>query len=245
MSSCGRKGDGKSLQDPAAVARQDPTAVPREDEEPRGDDSIEILEVVGVDEETGLTEASTPKFSDETAIPVPTPVPGSPSGSRSSTALQEAIQEKEKYYDLLLRKQAEFDNFRKRSDKDRREARGKAFADLFGAIVPVLDNLERALRTSEGSDDPLRQGVMMIHQQLMDVLVKEGLQPLDTTGARFDPHLHEAVEVVDVAGFEQGVILEEMRKGYIFKDNLIRAAMVRVASGRDPKGDDGGSPETF
>ena len=234
MSSRGRKSEEKALREPAAV--------PEEGEEPRDDDAIEILEVVGVDEATGLSEASTPKSADETATPVPAPAPAS--GSSSSTALQEAIKQKEKYYDLFLRKQAEFDNFRKRSDKDRREARGKAFADLFGAIIPVLDNLERALRTSEGSDDPLRQGVVMIHQQLMDVLIKEGLQPLDTIGARFDPHLHEAVEVVDVAGGEQGVILEEIRRGYVFKDKLIRAAMVRVSSGRDPKGGDGGSSET-
>ena len=232
MSSRGNKSEEKTLQGPAVV--------PEQDEEPRDDDAIEILEVVGVDDETGLSEIPASNSAEEIAVPVPAPL----SGSGSSTALQEAIQEKDKYYDLLLRKQAEFDNFRKRSDKDRREARGKAFADLFGVLLPVLDNLERALRTSEGSEDPLRQGVMMIHQQLLDVLIKEGLQPLETKGERFDPHLHEAVEVVDAAGIEQGVILEEMRRGYIFKDKLIRAAMVRVSSGRKPKGGDVGSPET-
>ena len=231
MSSRGSKSEEKTL--------QGPTADPEQDEEPR-DDAIEIIEVVGVDDETGLSETPGPKFAE--AIPAPVSAPSS--GSSSSTALQEAIQEKDRYYDLLLRKQAEFDNFRKRSDKDRREARGKAFADLFGAILPVLDNLERALRTSEGSEDPLRQGVVMIHQQLLAVLIEKGLLPLETKGARFDPHLHEAVEVVDAAGIEQGVILEEMRRGYIFKDNLVRAAMVRVSSGREPKGGDGGSPET-
>ncbi len=230
MSSRGNKSEEKTLQGPAVV--------PEQDEEPRDDDAIEILEVVGVDDETGLSEIPASNSAEEIPVPVPAP----PSGS--STALQEAIQEKDKYYDLLLRKQAEFDNFRKRSDKDRREARGKAFADLFGVLLPVLDNLERALRTSEGSEDPLRQGVVMVHQQLLDVLIKEGLQPLETKGERFDPHLHEAVEVVDAAGIEQGVILEEMRRGYIFKDKLIRAAMVRVSSGREPKGGDGGSPET-
>ncbi len=233
MSSRGSKSEEKTLQGPAAV--------PEQDEEPRDDDAIEILEVVSVDDETGLSEAPASKSVEDPPVPVPAPAPQSVSGS--STALQEAIQEKDKYYDLLLRKQAEFENFRKRSDKDRREARGKAFADLFGVILPVLDNLERALRTSEGSEDPLRQGVVMIRQQLLDVLIETGLQPLETKGKRFDPHLHEAVEVVDAAGIEQGVILEEMRRGYVFKDKLIRAAMVRVSSGREPKGGDVGSPE--
>ena len=233
MSSRGSKSEEKTLQGPAAV--------PEQDEEPRDDDAIEILEVVGVDDETGLSEAPASKSVEDPPVPVPAPAPQSVSGS--STALQEAIQEKDKYYDRLLRKQSEFENFRKRSDKDRREARGKAFADLFGVILPVLDNLERALRTSEGSEDPLRQGVVMIRQQLLDVLIETGLQPLETKGKRFDPHLHEAVEVVDAAGIEQGVILEEMRRGYVFKDKLIRAAMVRVSSGREPKGGDVGSPE--
>ncbi len=231
MSSRGRKSEEKTLQGPAAV--------PEQDEEPCDDDAIEILEVFGVDDETGLSETPASKSVEETPVPAPAPR----SGSGSSTALQEALEEKDKYYDLLLRKQAEFENFRKRSDKDRREARGKAFADLFGVILPVLDNLERALRTSEGSEDPLRQGVVMIRQQLLDVLIEAGLQPLETKGKRFDPHLHEAVEVVDAARIEQGVILEEMRRGYIFKDKLIRAAMVRVSSGREPKGGDMGSAE--
>ncbi len=230
MSSRGRKGEEPALKRPATEPEPD---------DPQRDDAIEIVEVVGVDEDTGIAPVETngPEPSASPA-PVEPPFPG------ETTALQDAVREKDRYYDLLLRKQAELDNFRKRSAKERGEAGAVAAAELLRVILPVLDNLHRALRTSEGSDNPLRQGIVMIEQQLLEVLKKEGLKPLETNGATFDPHLHEAVEVVDVAGREQGVILEEMRRGYVFNGKLLRPALVRVSSGRDPEAGDGGSGQT-
>lgn len=232
MSSRGRKGEESALTGPVESVREDE---PRED-----DDGIEILEVVGVDETTGSDSAkpTPPRRGDDR------PAASAPSGQDGEPdALQEALSEKDRYHDLFLRKQAEFENFRKRIARERGEARSAAAADLLRVILPVIDNLERALKTSEGSDDPLRQGLVLIQQQFLELLKKEGLRPLETTGERFDPHLHEAVDVVDVEGFEQGVILEEMRRGYMFRDKLLRPTMVRVSSGRgEPKGE-GGGPE--
>ncbi len=191
---------------------------------------IEIIEVVGVDETTGTVRRDPKEAAGEG--------PAASEGAESEALrrhLQEAVEEKDKYYDLLLRKQAEFDNFRKRSDKERDEFRAFASAQVLRSVLPVLDNLERALRTSETSDDPLRQGVVLVHQQLLDSLKKEGLAAMETLGTGFDPRLHEAVEVLDVEGFEEGIVLEEMQKGYTLNGRLLRPAMVKVASGRAPK----------
>ncbi len=221
-------------------------ATPAERQE--GDEGIEIIEVVGVDETTGSETDPVP--------PAPAggdPVPGGdgdahhaaphpahrldPHQVRSDVddRLQDALREKEKYYDLLLRKQAEFENYRKRSDREKDESRMLAIAEIVKRLLPVLDNLDRALRTSEGDLSALRQGVLLIQQQILDVLKKLGVQPMDTIGGAFDPRLHEAVEALDVAGFEQGVILEETQKGYTLNDRMLRPAMVKVASGRAPR----------
>src|SRR5262249_40399717 len=104
--------------------------------------------------------------------------------------------------------------------------------DLLKRFLPILDNMERALKASEGSKDPLFKGIELVHQQFLDLLKKEGVQPIDALGARFDPRLHEAVEVRDVPGFEADVVLGEMQKGYTFNDRLLRPALVRVTSGK-------------
>jgi molecular chaperone GrpE len=230
----GRKGEDRSPREERSAP--DPPA-PRPDEE---EEPIEIIEVVGVDEETGAAPHARPsaRRGHAAAEGAPARTPGAGGGHE----LQEAIRDKEKYYDLLLRKQAEFENFRKRIDKERAEGRSAAAFDLVKRLLPALDNLERGLRSNEGSADPLRQGMLLIHQQILDALRKEGLRPIDSLGATFDPQFHEAVEVLDVDGFEQGVILEEMQKGYTFNGRLLRPALVKVASGKGSR-TDGSPPE--
>ena len=196
------------------------------------DDEFEILEVTGVNETEELEGAK-----HEESAPPP---PAEPPPSRPSEELKEALREREHYHDLWLRQQAEFDNFRKRSEREGERQRSNAAADLIRRLLPVLDNLDRAIRTSAG-DDPLREGVVLIRQQLVDLLGKEGLQAIASLGAPFDPHRHEAVEVLDVPGCEAGMVLEEMQTGYMFKDRLIRPTLVKVsgsaarAGGRDEK----------
>ncbi len=222
-----RKGDDRGGHAPPRKPSHPETPIDDED-------GIEILEVVGVDE-TGKESGEAPAHRNRAKRdPVEEPAPA------DSAALREAIAEKEKYYDLLLRKQAEFENFKKRAEREREDQRAALVAECVRGILPALDNLDRALQTSEGSNDPLRQGVLLIRQQILDALRREGITAMETLGTRFDPRLHEAVQVLDVDGFEQGVILEETQKGYSLKDKLLRPAMVKVASGRMPKA---GGPE--
>ena len=219
-----KKGENRAAHDPS---QKPPTPEPRPDDE----DGIEILEVVGVDETTG-EESEDARAGRRRERRDPGEAEAAPGATR---ALREAIAEKEKYYDLFLRKQAEFENFRKRTEREREDLRAGALAECVKGILPALDNLERALRTSEGSNDPLRQGVVLIHQQFMDALRREGIVPMETLGTHFDPRLHEAVQVLDVEGFEQGVVLEETQRGYMIRDKLLRPAMVKVAGGRRQK----------
>jgi len=196
------------------------------------EDPIEILEVVGVDETTGAVKKGG-------APAVHPPGRGAPTaeseGETQTRQLEEALREKDKYYDLLLRKQAEFDNYRKRTERERAESSLAGAREVLQRLLPVLDNMERALRTGGPSDDPLRRGIELVHQQFLDLLKKEGVQPIEALGAHFDPRLHEAVEVLDVPGFEADMILEEMQKGYTFNDRLLRPALVKVSSGRGAK----------
>ncbi len=208
------------------------------------EEPIEILEVVGVDETTGAVKEESrrrgPERPDEKSgrASVPSEV------GASAGRLEEALAEKEKYYDLFLRKQAEFDNYRKRMDRERLEFGGSAARDVLLRLLPVLDNMERALRASEGSADPLFKGIGLVHQQFLDLLKKEGVVPIESLGARFDPRLHEAVDVVALPGSEPDVILEEMQKGYTCHDRLLRPALVRVAAGRGTGTGAGGPQES-
>jgi molecular chaperone GrpE len=195
------------------------------------DDSIEILEVVGVNETEKVEDEPPPSSSER-----PEPEDG-PDPENLFRNLREALLEKNRYRDLLLRKQAEFENYRKRSERDGQQAHGAATAAILARLLPVLDNLERALRSSEGSTDPLRRGVSLVHQQFLVALTQMGLVAIEALGARFDPCLHEAVEMQDAEGFEKGVILEEIQKGYLLHDRLLRPALVKVASGERPGSD--------
>lgn len=132
--------------------------------------------------------------------------------------------------DALLRKQAEFDNYRKRVEKERQEFAAYAAAELIREILPVVDNLERALSArGDGADQRLREGVDIIYRQCQDVLKKAGLREVPADESHFDPHLHEAVERVETTEHEEGAVVEVLQKGYFLKDRLLRPALVRVA----------------
>ena len=139
--------------------------------------------------------------------------------------------ERDEYRDLLLRKQAEFDNFKKRVERDRAKANRQAERTLIVALLPLLDDFERALGTpvEASGADAYRAGVELIHRQLQEILRKRGVTPIDTAGARFDPNLHEAVAYQASEGHEDEDVIDEVRRGYLFDEELLRAAMVRVA----------------
>ena len=136
--------------------------------------------------------------------------------------------EKEELQDRYLRLAAEFDNFRKRIERERLEALEYAAMGAVKALLPVLDDFERALK-SRSSDAEYARGVELIYQRMYDAMKKLGLEPLEAEGRPFDPNFHEAVERVVDPNVEQDTVVAELQRGYLFKGRLLRAALVRVA----------------
>ncbi|MGQ0733009.1 MAG: nucleotide exchange factor GrpE [Acidobacteriota bacterium] len=163
---------------------------------------------------------------DETTEP-PAPAAGDNATSADSSQLQ---RERDDLYDRLLRKTAEFDNFRKRIEKERREHAEWAAADVLADVLTVLDDFDRALAAEAPAEaQAYRTGVELIRRQLGEVLRKRGVTPIDAMGAEFDPHLHQAVAYEETAGAREGEVIGELRKGYRLGERLLRPALVRVA----------------
>jgi molecular chaperone GrpE len=145
------------------------------------------------------------------------------------TALQ---QERDDLYDRLIRVTADFDNYRKRTERERRELSDAVAADIVRDVLPAIDDLERALAAPAADDSTLayRRGVELIHRRLLDALRVRGVEPLDVLGTTFDPNWHEAVghdPVSDDRG--DGAITAEIRRGYRIGPRLLRPAQVKVA----------------
>jgi len=138
------------------------------------------------------------------------------------------VREKAELQDRVLRLQAEFDNFRKRSERDRSEFSQYAGMETIREILPVLDNFDIALKT-ETQDKHYSKGVEMIHQRMVESLKKLGLEPIETAGEKFDPHIHQAIEQVQTSEAPDHTVLSEFQRGYRFKGKLLRPSMVKVA----------------
>lgn len=139
--------------------------------------------------------------------------------------------ERDDLKDRLLRMTAEFDNYRKRVDRERRELSEAAAADLIRDILPIIDDLERAMAAAAGTgaDSALVKGIELTHRQLIEQLRRRGVEPVSVVGQMFDPEFHEAVGSVPADGRPDGEIVAEFRKGYRAGGRLLRAAMVQVA----------------
>jgi molecular chaperone GrpE len=135
---------------------------------------------------------------------------------------------KSEYHDRALRLQAEFDNFRKRTEKDRVDFAQYAGMEIIRELLPVLDNFDLAVK-AECSDKEYGKGVEMIYQRMADTLKKAGLEPIEATGKAFDPHVHQAVERFATNDAAEDTVLSEFQRGYNFKGKLLRASMVKVA----------------
>jgi len=133
--------------------------------------------------------------------------------------------------DRLLRARAEFDNFRRRAERERSEYLQFASMDAVRSILPVLDDFERALQV-ETADKEYARGVELIYNRLSDILRRSGLEPIETAGKLFDPNIHEAVQRVETEDAEDQAILDVLQKGYNFKGKLLRPAWVKVAVNR-------------
>ena len=162
---------------------------------------------------------------------------GESSGTGDVSGLEAELQkvkaERDSLVDRLARTQAEFENARRRASKQQQDFRDYATADAIKALLPALDSFERALHVtpesgkSEGVD--FRSGVELIYKQLQDALAKLGVRPIPAKGEPFDPHYHEAIELVETSDVPDHEILEELQRGYKFKNRLLRPAMVKVA----------------
>jgi len=141
----------------------------------------------------------------------------------------ELRKERDALQDRLLRQVAEFDNYRKRIDRERKESSEYAAADLLQDILPILDDFERALQVDAPGSESYRQGLEIIHRALLDVLRKRGVTAIDAVGTDFDPHVHQAVAYEDAPDKRDGEVIAEFRRGFRLGDRLLRPAMVKVA----------------
>jgi molecular chaperone GrpE len=156
----------------------------------------------------------------------PQPVDESPKLQQEAQKLRV---ERDSLLDRLARLQAEFDNYRKRSNKENADFRDYAVADAVRQLLPTIDNFALALKSAQANPEDLKKGVELIHKQLQEALQKIGVQRIPAQGQPFDPHLHEAIEMVESNDVPDHHVLEELQPGYKFKDRLLRPAMVRVA----------------
>ncbi|MGH9812174.1 MAG: nucleotide exchange factor GrpE [Candidatus Acidiferrales bacterium] len=138
-------------------------------------------------------------------------------------------QEKQAMLTTTLRRQADLDNFRKRVEREKQEFRARAEIELLTQLLPVVDAFERALSAEAANVEDYRTGVELIYKQLADLLARAGLEPVVAAGEPFDPNLHHAVERVETTDYPDHTVLAELQRGYTFKQQLVRPALVRVA----------------
>ncbi|HWR34707.1 MAG TPA: nucleotide exchange factor GrpE [Clostridia bacterium] len=151
------------------------------------------------------------------------------------TELERLRSERVMYLDRLARLQAEFDNYRKRTAREQQEFRDYALTEALKQFLPILDSLDRALKTENADAADFRAGIELIDRQFHDVLSKLGVEPIAATGSDFDPTLHQAVQMVDTAEAKNNQVIDELQRGYKLRNRLLRPAMVRVASNPDNK----------
>jgi molecular chaperone GrpE len=150
--------------------------------------------------------------------------------------VQKLLAEKEDLQKTLVRRQADFENYRKRVEQERRSDRNRGIESLIEHILPVLDAFDRALGPDHDASDPeFRKGFELIHRQIWDVLVKQGLKRIESTGKQFDPNFHHAIDRAETTEHPDGTVISEFQPGYTFHGRVLRPAMVRVAATPEPK----------
>jgi molecular chaperone GrpE len=158
-----------------------------------------------------------------------------PSASEPDNPMERLKNENAQYLDRLARLQAEFDNFRKRSVREQQEFRDYALADALKQLLPILDSLDRALKTEGATAEDFRSGVDLIDRQFHQALEKLGVEPIEAAGKPFDPTFHQAIQMVDTDEVADNHVVDELQRGYRIRDRLLRPAMVRVAQNPNKK----------
>jgi|ERR1700676_2384635 len=164
----------------------------------------------------------------------PISITGNSADESGASETERLKAERDALLDRLARLQAEFDNARKRAVREQQEFREYAAADVIKNFLPILDSFERALKAggdsnSNSNSNEFRNGIELIYRQFQDALQKIGVQPIVSVGQPFDPRVHEAVEMVDTTEVPDHHVLDELQRGYKYKERLLRPAMVRVA----------------
>lgn len=149
--------------------------------------------------------------------------------SETEAKLVEAEAKAAEYLDRWQRLMAEFDNYRKRSEKEKADSQDYAISNTIVELLPVIDNFERALKV-ESTDKALFAGVEMIYKQMMGLLEKLHVTPIEAVGKEFDPNLHNAIMHIDDEAFGENTVAEELQKGYLYKEKVIRYSLVKVAN---------------
>lgn len=191
-------------------------------DEPTQPDDIEILEVVGMDDPDDV-----PSGPDEVVVAFDE-VPG------PASVAQTVDRDTEEARERLLRLRADFENLKKRVEREREEYFRHATASLVARLLPVVDNLDRALDTArqgKGNGESLLNGVALVQRQMLDELRREGLRAVESVGLPFDPTVHEAVATDGSSTVPANTVVEELQRGYYFEDRLLRPALVRVSIG--------------
>jgi molecular chaperone GrpE len=156
---------------------------------------------------------------------------GGPDQTVVAADFQKLQEERNSLYDRLLRKQAEFENFKKRADRERTDYIQFASADLIRELLNALDSFELAIKNagSDASNQNMLQGFSLIYKQFQDTLTRFGLKPIDAKGQQFDPNVHQAVSTTATDEVEENTVVDEFRKGYMLNGRLLRPAMVNVS----------------
>jgi molecular chaperone GrpE len=180
------------------------------------------------DPELADAAAADPNAGDETAAEQAEAAAAAPAAAHDE-ALAALAKERDMLKEQLLRAVADFDNYRKRIERERREVSEYATTDVLLELLPVIDNFERALQTPAGGDDAFKKGVELIHKQMLDLLRKRGVTLIDALGADFDPNVHQAVIHEPSEDHREGEVMQELQRGYKLGERLLRPAMVKVA----------------
>ena len=170
-------------------------------------------------DEISLSSEAESQLAEPAGIPAPDP---------AVAERDMLIQEKAELQSLVLRRQADYENSRRRAEKERMEHAEYAAMDAVKAFLPILDDFERALSV-ETADKEYARGIELIYTRTLDTLQKLGLEAMETQGAAFDPNLHHAIEMVNTEEADDQTVLGEFQRGYNFKSKLLRPALVRVA----------------
>ena len=187
-----------------------------------------VGEVNGLQEKEEMTAEEQPveDVTDTAAEPADVTVEDVPAEEDKTAELEAQLQEKN---DRILRLQADFENFRRRTAKEKEELAAVITQNLLTDLLPLLDNFERAMAVEQSDVEAFQKGVEMIFTQLREVMEKHGLENIEAEGAAFDPNVHQAVMRVENPDVEDGTITQVLQKGYQAKGRVIRPAMVQVA----------------